>query len=71
MVSTIVAKDVLSEMFATGKSAVEIVDEKGWRQISDADSLEAIIDGVIAENPGPVADFQKGKTKAIGFWSVR
>ncbi|NLJ85738.1 MAG: Asp-tRNA(Asn)/Glu-tRNA(Gln) amidotransferase subunit GatB [Firmicutes bacterium] len=67
VVSTIVAKDVLSEMFATGKSAVEIVDEKGWRQISDADSLEAIIDGVIAENPGPVADFQKGKTKAIGF----
>lgn len=67
VVSNLVAKDVLAEMFATGKAAAVIVEEKGWKQISDSDSLEAIIDQVLAEHPGPVADVKGGKTKAIGF----
>ncbi|NMB11932.1 MAG: Asp-tRNA(Asn)/Glu-tRNA(Gln) amidotransferase subunit GatB [Firmicutes bacterium] len=67
VVSNIVAKDVLAEMFASGKPAAVIVDEKGWRQISDSSSLEKIIDQVLADNPGPVADVRGGKTKAIGF----
>jgi aspartyl-tRNA(Asn)/glutamyl-tRNA(Gln) amidotransferase subunit B len=62
-----VAKDVLAEMFATGKAADVIVEQKGWKQISDSDSLEAIIDQVLADHPGPVADVKGGKTKAIGF----
>ena len=38
-VSNIVAKDVLEEMFTTGKPAEVIVEEKGWKQISDDESL--------------------------------
>ena len=67
VVSNIVAKDVLAEMFASGKPAAAIVEEKGWKQISDSSSLEKIIDKVLADNPGPVADIRGGKTKAIGF----
>lgn len=67
VVSNLVAKDVLAEMFATGKAADVIVEEKGWKQISDSDSLGAIIDQVLADHPGPVADVKGGKTKAIGF----
>ncbi|NLA59240.1 MAG: Asp-tRNA(Asn)/Glu-tRNA(Gln) amidotransferase subunit GatB [Firmicutes bacterium] len=66
-VSNIVAKDVLEEMFATGKPADVIVEEKGLRQISDDAALEAMIAEVLEANPGPVADVKDGKTKAIGF----
>ena len=66
-ISNLVAKDVLEEMFATGKPAQTIVDDKGLRQISDDDSLEAMIAEVLEANPGPVADVKAGKTKAIGF----
>ena len=66
-VSNLVAKDVLEEMFATGKSAHTIVEEKGLRQISDDESLEAMIAEVLEANPGPVEDVKAGKSKAIGF----
>ena len=66
-VSNLVAKDVLEEMFATGKPADVIVEEKGLRQISDDAALEAMIAEVLEANPGPVADVKDGKTKAIGF----
>ena len=67
VVSNIVAKEVLAEMFASGKPAALIVEEKGWKQVSDCGSLEAMIEEVLADNPGPVADVKGGKTKAIGF----
>lgn len=66
-VSHSVAKEVFEEVFKTGKSPAEIVKEKGLEQISDASELEALIEQVIAENPGPVQDVLSGKEKAIGF----
>jgi len=61
------AKDVFQAMLETGKAANAIIEERGWRQISDEDRLLSIIDGVIQENPQPVADYLAGKEKAIGF----
>ena len=61
------AKDVLEEMFKTGKSPEKIVEEKGLVQISDEKLISEICDRVIAENPGPAQDFRNGKQKAIGF----
>ncbi len=37
------------------------------RQISDADALGAVVDEVIAANPGAVADVHAGKEQAIRF----
>ncbi len=62
-----IAKSVFEEMFTTGKEAQAIVKEKGLVQISDVDSLGAIVDKVIAANPQSVADYKAGKEKAIGF----
>ncbi|MBO2522161.1 MAG: Asp-tRNA(Asn)/Glu-tRNA(Gln) amidotransferase subunit GatB [Clostridia bacterium] len=66
-ISNNVGKEVLEEMFKTGKSAADIVKERGLEQISDTGELEAIVEQVIAENPGPVQDVRDGKEKAIGF----
>ena len=66
-ISTRIAKEVLEEMFKTGKSPDEIVQEKGLVQISDEKALSELCDRVIAENPDPVKQYLKGKEKAIGF----
>lgn len=62
-----IAKTVFEEMFATGKKAGTIVEEQGLVQISDEAAIAAVVDEVIAANPGPVADYRAGKEKALGF----
>jgi aspartyl-tRNA(Asn)/glutamyl-tRNA(Gln) amidotransferase subunit B len=61
------AKEVFSEMFASGKSAATIVKEKGIEQLSDTGAIEALCDQVIAANPKPVADFKAGNTASLNF----
>ncbi|MEW5805266.1 MAG: Asp-tRNA(Asn)/Glu-tRNA(Gln) amidotransferase subunit GatB [Patescibacteria group bacterium] len=66
-ISSRVAKDVLLEMFQTGKDPEEIIKEKNLFQVSDSGELESIIKKIIAENPAPVADFKAGKEQALQF----
>ncbi|RMD90072.1 MAG: Asp-tRNA(Asn)/Glu-tRNA(Gln) amidotransferase GatCAB subunit B, partial [Alphaproteobacteria bacterium] len=61
-------KDVLAEMIASGRGAVEIVEEKGLRQVSDTGALEAIAEKVLAANPAQVEQYRAGKTKVLGFF---
>ena len=60
-------KEVFAEMFASGRSAVEIVKAKGIEQVSDTSAIEALADEVINANPGPAADFRAGKLAALNF----
>ena len=48
-------------MFASSRSAAEIVKERGLEQVSDAGAIESLADEVIQANPGPAADFRAGK----------
>lgn len=66
-ISVKIAKQVLEEMFATGKGAQEIVEAKGLVQISDVAELTAIVERVLAAHPKVVEDYRKGKEKALGF----
>jgi len=61
------AKAVFEEMFNTGKSAAEIITEKGLTQISDAQEIDRIVSRVIATNAQAVSDFKKGKEQALTF----
>ena len=61
------AKQVLEEMFSSGKAPVEIVQEQGLKQISDTQEIEKIVKQVITDNPKTVADFKSGKETAIKF----
>lgn len=61
------AKAVLKEMFETGRSAKEIVEEKGLSQISDQSELQEIVGKILDENPKSIEDFKNGKDRAIGF----
>ncbi len=61
------AKDVFSKMFATGRSAVEIIESEGLKQISDAGEVERIVDEVLAANPKQVESYKNGKKGVLGF----
>src|SRR5436190_14790490 len=60
-------KEVLAEMFASGKRAGDIVREKGIEQLSDESAIEAFCDQVIASNPKPAADFKAGNAASLNF----
>jgi len=61
------AKDVLRRNVETGQPVTAIIEESGFRQISDEGALEAAVREVIAANPQAVADFAAGKQQAVGF----
>jgi aspartyl-tRNA(Asn)/glutamyl-tRNA(Gln) amidotransferase subunit B len=61
-------KDVLVEMFKTGKSAAAIVEEQGLVQVSDTGEIDSLIDEVIAANPGQLASYRSGKEALFGFF---
>lgn len=66
-ISGTIAKAVLAEMFTTGESPDKIVRERGLTQISDEQEVRALVGDVIAENSRAVAEFQKGKDRALRF----
>jgi aspartyl-tRNA(Asn)/glutamyl-tRNA(Gln) amidotransferase subunit B len=63
-----IAKTVLEDMFATGKSAAEIIKAKGLTQVSDEGALEKIVDEVMAKNPQQLAQYRAGKEQVFGFF---
>ena len=62
------AKDVLVEMFKTGKGALAIIQSHGLVQLSDTGEIDALIDEVMAANPDQVANYRAGKEALIGFF---
>jgi aspartyl-tRNA(Asn)/glutamyl-tRNA(Gln) amidotransferase subunit B len=61
-------KDVLVEMFATGKGALAVIEEGGLVQVSDTDAIDAIIEGVLAANPEQLSQYRAGKETLFGFF---
>ena len=62
------AKEVLTEMFATGKAAPEVIKEKGFEQVSDTGAIEKIIDEMMANNQNQVDAYRNGNEKLLGFF---
>ncbi len=62
-----IGKQVLAQMFASGRSAAEIVAAEGLAQVSDAETLAAAVQKVLAAHPDEVARFRDGKAQIIGW----
>ncbi|WP_408999271.1 Asp-tRNA(Asn)/Glu-tRNA(Gln) amidotransferase subunit GatB [Syntrophus buswellii] len=61
------AREVLVRLFDGDEAPEEIVGALGFRQVSDPNALDAMIDGVLEEQAEAVADFRRGQGKAMGF----
>jgi len=62
------AKEVLVEMFASGKTSGEVIKEKGFEQISDSSAIEKIVDEIIENNENQVNAYRGGNEKLFGFF---
>jgi aspartyl-tRNA(Asn)/glutamyl-tRNA(Gln) amidotransferase subunit B len=62
------AKEVLAKMFASGESAIAIVEREGLKKVSDTGALQKLADEVIAANPKQVEQYRAGKTTLLGFF---
>jgi aspartyl-tRNA(Asn)/glutamyl-tRNA(Gln) amidotransferase subunit B len=62
------AKDIVEEMYKTGRSPKAIIAEKGMVQITDEGALGAAIQKIMDANPNQLADYRGGKDKLFGFF---
>ncbi|MGH8260194.1 MAG: Asp-tRNA(Asn)/Glu-tRNA(Gln) amidotransferase subunit GatB, partial [Steroidobacteraceae bacterium] len=62
------AKDVFEGMWASGRDADAIIEERGLKQITDSSAIERVVEDVMAKNPGQLADYRSGKDKLFGFF---
>ena len=63
-----IAKQVFEAMWDGEGSADDVIESKGLKQITDSGAIELVVDKVIADNLGQVAEYKAGKDKLIGFF---
>ena len=66
-ISSKIAKKVLVEMFEHPRDPEDIIDEKGWVQISDEGAIKDVVLKVLESNPQSIEDYKAGKDRALGF----
>jgi len=62
------AKQVFSEMMASGQDPGAVVAAKGLKQVSDEGPLRELLQKIFAANPGQVEQYKAGKDKLLGFF---
>jgi len=66
-ISSSAGKKVLAQLFESGLSPAELAEKEGLGGISDAETLEKIVEAVIVGNPDAVNDYRGGRKPALGF----
>ncbi|MCS6957359.1 MAG: Asp-tRNA(Asn)/Glu-tRNA(Gln) amidotransferase subunit GatB [Aquificaceae bacterium] len=67
VLSSKLAKEVLKVMVSTGKEPLQVVEEKGLRQVSDEATIKGMIEEVLKENAKEVERYRSGEEKVFGF----
>jgi aspartyl-tRNA(Asn)/glutamyl-tRNA(Gln) amidotransferase subunit B len=66
-VSNSAAKEILDGVLAGEGGPRDIAEQRDLLQVSDAASLDAMVESVLADNPGAVDEFRGGEEKVVGF----
>ena len=62
-------KIVFAEMFETGKSAKDIIKERGLEQVSDTSAIEETVNKILSNSSKEVERYLSGEIKLIGFFT--
>jgi aspartyl-tRNA(Asn)/glutamyl-tRNA(Gln) amidotransferase subunit B len=68
IISGKMGKDILVEMFTTGKTASQIISGQNLEQIQDTAKIAAVAREIIAANPKQTVQYRKGKTATFGWF---
>ena len=66
-INTNAAREVLSRLFASDETPDAIIEQGGFRQVSDAASLETLVEQVLGSHTAAISDYKSGQGKALGF----
>ena len=67
-VSGKMGKDILLEMFSTGKRASNVIAAKGLEHIDDPEKISSVAREIMAANPKQVEQYRCGKTATLGWF---
>ncbi len=67
VVNQTTAKELFEELWQEGGDPRAMVEARGLAQVRDEGALAALVEAVVAEHPGPVADYRGGKAAALQF----
>jgi aspartyl-tRNA(Asn)/glutamyl-tRNA(Gln) amidotransferase subunit B len=67
VISLKVAREIFPELYRSGKTPEQIIQDKGLTQVSDEGALEQLIAEVVSKSPSQVAQFREGKQQVLGF----
>jgi aspartyl-tRNA(Asn)/glutamyl-tRNA(Gln) amidotransferase subunit B len=67
-ISGTMAKEILRAMILTGKTAKEVIAEKGVEQINDPEKIASAVREIMAANPKQVEQYRRGKTATFGWF---
>ena len=62
------AKEIFEEYLSCDLSALDFINTKGIKQVSDQAEIETLINSVLQKNKEMVEDYKKGKEKLFGFF---
>ncbi len=63
------AKEILDHLMEHAERDIDtLIDRLGLKQVSDDGAILAIIDQILSENEGKVAEYRSGKEKLLGFF---
>jgi aspartyl-tRNA(Asn)/glutamyl-tRNA(Gln) amidotransferase subunit B len=62
------AKDVLVEIYASGKSVDEVIEKMGGGQVSDEGEIRRLAAEAIAANPKQAEQYRAGRASLFGFF---
>ena len=68
VISGKMAKSVFDEMFRTGKSPSQVIEEQGLKQITDEDAIRSAVLDAFEANPAQLKGYLAGNQKLHGFF---
>jgi aspartyl-tRNA(Asn)/glutamyl-tRNA(Gln) amidotransferase subunit B len=63
-----IAKTIFDLLWKGNADVDSIIEQQGLKQVTDSSAIEALIDKIIQDNPGQVAEYRSGKDKLFGFF---
>jgi aspartyl-tRNA(Asn)/glutamyl-tRNA(Gln) amidotransferase subunit B len=68
VISGKIAKKVFDAIWDEDREPIDVVEERGWKQVSDTGAIDEVIGRILDAHPGEVAEFRGGKVKLRGFF---
>ena len=68
VVNTSTGKSLIPKVQASGKAPKQIVEAEGLAAVSDEGAIRAIVEQIVADNPGEAETYRSGKESVIGWF---